>query len=88
MDLIKPGSKEYRNLSWIDQQLYDELNYKDFKDVVRNIEEKGTRPTKVILRLDEMQQLRRKIGKKNRIALDDFGDFVIDSSLVVGAKII
>jgi hypothetical protein len=55
MDLIQPGSKEYKNLSWFDQQKYDELNYKEFKDVVRNIEEKGTRTTKVILRLDEMQ---------------------------------
>jgi hypothetical protein len=53
-DKIKTESKEYRQMSWIDRQNFDELNSKDFIDVVRNIEEKGTRTTKVILRLDNM----------------------------------
>lgn len=41
-----------------------------------------------IMRLGIMHQLRRKIGLKNAKAIDEFGDIVINSSLVVGAKVI
>ena len=88
MDAIEVASKEYKQLNWSDRQKFDELNSKEFTDVVKSIEEKGTRTLKVILRLENMQQLRRKISQRNKLKIDDFGDFVIDSSLVVGAKII
>ncbi len=56
--------------------------------MVRSIETKGTRTEKKILRITDMLALRRKLHKKNAKLLDDFGTVVIDSSLVIGAKII
>jgi hypothetical protein len=44
---------------------YDEVNTKDFEDIVARLEVKGERQLKVITRLATMRDIREKIMNRN-----------------------
>jgi hypothetical protein len=65
LDKIAPNSKEYFALSHSEQMKYDEVNTKDFEDIIARLEVKGERQDKVIIRLATMRDIREKIMNRN-----------------------
>ena len=84
-DIMKRDSKEFWDLSLLNQELFLEMDDIDFRKVINRLELKDSR----IAKLDEMQKLRTKQGRKVNHQIDTYeGRHMITSSHIVGASII
>ncbi len=88
LDRIKLFSEQYFRLSRLERERLMELESEHFINVIHSIQEKGKRQTCQIQKLIQLQGLRRQNVMKNKLVLDNFGEFVMDSKIIQAARVI
>jgi hypothetical protein len=83
---MQEKSIAFYKLPTTDQELFLELSCPDFNEVVARLEGKSVTNEERIQRVELMRTLRRQQGKGVMDMLDHWDGYVMDSSLIVGAK--
>jgi len=85
---MQEKSLAFYKMNMTDQEMFLELSRPDFDEVVDRLEVKSKTKEDRIQRVDLMRKLRCKVDKKYCVFLDYWENNVMDSSLIIGGRVL